>query len=554
MTTKKLTREAIAHSEIGSTRISKSLAIALSSFFLLAIFLVPAAQYTIKSAAPLLQDVIATVQVDLRGDVSPFDRVDRRNTSFLKGLDILETRLEEESFLRSLFLPPLQSFLLKFLGRGNEKVVVGRDGWLFFRPGVDAIIGQPFLDKNMQRIRYEGHELWEKPVQPDPVLAIAEFSNQLREQGIELLVVPVPVKPSIHPEKLTSNDVAKPLTNRSWEDFLRQLNNSNVEVFDSRGILAEYAQKHGAAYLTTDTHWLPGAMDEVAKELAVFIQQRFPKVAGIEEYETQPKKIEAEGDVSRMLTLSNGTSHHLQTVEIHQVVNAESEFWQPTRDAEVLLLGDSFTNIYSASGLGWGMNAGFAEHVSYHLRAPLDLIAKNDSGAYVTREALSQDLARGRDRLDGKKLVIWEFAERELSLGDWKIVDLTLGTHKESGFFAAEVGQAVRVHATVEAISRSPRPGSVPYRDNVLTLHLVDIKGRDVEVEADQALVYALGMKDNVLTGMANLRPGDELNMTLSAWDEVEGEYGSFRRSPLDDEMMELELPSWGVIDNDKKN
>ncbi len=200
------------------------------------------------------------------------------------------------------------------------------------------------------------------------------------------------------------------------------------------------------------------------------------------------------------------------------------------------------------------MSAGFAEHLSYHLSTPVDLIAQNDSGAYVTREALSQELARGRDRLDGKKLVIWEFAERELSLGNWKMIDLTLGTAQESSFFAAELGQTIQLQATIGAISRSPRPGSVPYRDNVLTLHLADLKGKDVNIEADQALVYGLGMKDNVLTDLANLRPGDQVSMTLTAWDEVEGEYGSFRRSPLDDEMMELELPSWGVINHDTKN
>jgi hypothetical protein len=40
--------------------------------------------------------------------------------------------------------------------------------------------------------------------------------------------------------------------------------------------------------------------------------------------------------------------------------------------------------------------------------------------------------------------------------------------------------------------------------------------------------------------------------MSLSAWEEVEGEYGSYRRSPLDDEMMELELPNWGTLHHEK--
>ena len=57
-----------------------------------------------------------------------------------------------------------------------------------------------------------------------------------------------------------------------------------------------------------------------------------------------------------------------------------------------------------------------------------------------------------------------------------------------------------------------------------------------------------------MLTDMANLRSGDRVSLTLTAWEAVEIEYGSIRRSPLDDEMMELELPSWGVIDYVEKN
>ncbi|BHH81956.1 alginate O-acetyltransferase AlgX-related protein [Desulforhopalus sp. 52FAK] len=548
----KLSREAIAHIEIGSTVVFKNTAWLLCAFFLVSIFSVPLIQYGVKSAGPVVSDAWSVAQVEPKEDDSLFNRIDQKNTYFLKGLDVLETRLEEESFLRSMFLPPLQSLLLNVLGQGNEKVVAGKGGWLFFRPGIDAITGQPFLDESQQQMRYEGHELWEKPVQPDPLLAITDFHRQLQDIGIELILVPVPIKPSIHAEKISSYDLKSPPNNRSWNDFLARLKENNITVFDGRSILTDYAKKHGQAYLTTDTHWLPGAMDYVAKTLATEIAVEFSDLTGTGDYIVQPTTLEGEGDVSRMLTLPATAPRHLQSVEIQQVMNRENELWQPERNAEILLLGDSFTNIYSTMSLGWGRSAGFAEHVSYYLKSPLDLIGKNDSGAYVTREILSQELARGRDRLAGKKLVIWEFAERELSLGDWKLIDLTLGSASENGFFAAEPGMSSHVEAVVGAISRSPRPGSVPYRDNILTIHLVDLKGEDVSLETDQALVYGLGMKDNQLTDMANLRPGDSVSMTLTAWEEVEGEYGSFRRSPLDDAMLELELPNWGVIKNEK--
>jgi hypothetical protein len=554
MSGKRLSREAIAHIEIGATAISRPMSWLLSCFFLLAVFLVPIAQYQIDGKPSENSFNFWGTFQDTSEKLSFFSNIKRKNTLFLENLDELETSLEEESFLRSLFLPPLQSFFLNLLKQGNEKAVVGEGGWLFYRPGVDSLSGPPFLDKKQLQLRVEARELWEEPVQPDPVQAIVDFHRQLNKRGITLVLLPVPVKASIHPEKISRDIFTTPPANHDWTQFLQRLEEAGVTVFDSRSLLYDYAQKHGSAFLTTDTHWLPGAMDLVAKKIAGQILSDFPDLGSITNLVLQEQKIEAEGDVAKMLTLPESSEPFLQSVTIEQVVNSDNELWQPETDSEILLLGDSFTNIYSTIGLGWGRSSGFAEHLSYHLQQPLDLLSRNDSGAFVTREMLGLELARGRDRLAGKKIVIWEFAERELTHGDWKLIDLSLGAPMESGFFVAESGQEFEVQAVAAAVSKSARPGSVPYRDNILTLHLVDIKGENGGLAGEQALVYGFGMQDNVLTDLANVRPGDQIAITLSAWEDVEGDYGSYRRSPLDDEMMELELPNWGILNHDEKN
>lgn len=551
MAVKKITREAVAHIEIGTTAISRPMSWLLSCAFLGVVFLVPLVQYylDLKADEPAVVFSEGTRKIEDGGSL--FANLKDKNTLFLENLDLLETALEEKSFLRSLFLPPLQSFYLNVLGQGNEKVVAGEDGWLFYRPGVDSLSGQPFLDKNQLQLRIEAHELWEKPVQPDPLQAIVDFHRQLSKRGIELILLPIPVKPSIHAEKLSPYNFTSPPTNRDWNPFLQHLKERNITVFNSRPLLEAYAKKHGAAYLQTDTHWLPGAMDLVADELAKQIIAAFPDLGLSAEYSLQQQKFEAKGDVAGMLTLPENHRPFLQSITVEQVVSGESELWQPETDSAILLLGDSFTNIYSTVGLGWGRSGGFAEHLSYHLQAPLDLLSRNDAGAFVTREMLGMELARGRDRLQGKKIVIWEFAERELTHGDWKLIDLRLGTAVDSGFLVTESGQQVDVQAVVAAVSKSPRPGSVPYRDNILTLHLVDIKTKKDGLEGEQAVVYGFGMKDNELTDLAGVRPGDQISIRLSSWDDVEGDYGSYRRSPLDDEMMELELPNWGMLNHD---
>jgi alginate O-acetyltransferase complex protein AlgJ len=90
----------------------------------------------------------------------------------------------------------------------------------------------------------------------------------------------------------------------------------------------------------------------------------------------------------------------------------------------VLVLGDSFSNIYSLASMGWGDSAGFAEQLSYTLGRPVDRIVQNSDGAYATRLALRRMLATGEDRLAGTRVVIWQFAARELAMGDWRVIEL----------------------------------------------------------------------------------------------------------------------------------
>lgn len=552
MTGKKPNREAIARVEIGTTAITRRHAVFLAVFFIAAVFLVPLGQYAFDRAHG------TTVSFSLQ-KVGPSGqeqtvaaRINLGNNGILEAIHRLETTLEEQSLLRQVFLPPLQYVFLRFLGQGNEKAIPGRDGWLHFAPALEYLTGPPFLFPEQQRTRAEAHERWEEPIQPDPLAAIIDFKNQLEQRGIALLVVPIPVKAAIHPEKISGRHLPRPLANRSWPAFVQALRDHGIQLLDARPVLARYADQHGDAYLATDTHWLPGAMQAVAGELAAAVRAALPGLPGGQDLVMQPQPVVGEGDLARMLTLPASSSLFTgQEVDIQQILTGRQEFWQPDRSAEILLLGDSYSNIYSTPGLGWGFGAGFAEHLSHFLQEPLDLLARNDSGAYVTREMLAGELARGRDRLAGKKLVIWQFAERELAFGDWRRIALNLGESGETSFFVAHAGETVRISGVVAAISRSPRPGAVPYRDNILTMHLVDLHGEGRELPAKQALVYGWGMRDNRLTGLAALRPGDSVTLTLTGWEDVEGEFGSYRRAPLDDQSIELELPNWGVASDD---
>ena len=473
-----------------------------------------------------------------------------------EDLKRVERTLENESLVSQWLLPRTQYLLTVLLGAGNEQVYLGHDHWLFYRADVDHVIGPPFLDP----IRMK-HRLQASRVQPDPIRAIVDFRNQLAARGIDLVVLPVLVKPSIEGEMLAVSNASQAqaggaLPNPSFNEFKARLEREKVRVFDPAPFLMEQG-RNGSLYLETDTHWRPATMEIVAERLADFLQ--LPAAAGSTSPSIIEKEIVARGDIAAMLKLSGGDKFFSpEKVTIRQVVTGNA-LWRPSREADVLLLGDSFSNIFSFEAMGWGESAGFAEHLSMALRRPIDCILRNSDASFATREILSNELARGRDRLAGKKLVIWEFAARELSFGNWKLLDLKLGETKPSRFLSLKPGEEIAVSGTVESISPVPRPGTVPYKDHIEALHLVDIVGADSRSEGgatadtfretashSQAVVYLWSMRDNVWTSAARLRPGDRVKLRLRPWPEVSGQYEKFNRTELDDPALQLEEPVWG--------
>jgi hypothetical protein len=104
------------------------------------------------------------------------------------------------------------------------------------------------------------------------------------------------------------------------------------------------------------------------------------------------------------------------------------------------------------------------------------------------------------------------------------------------------------VRGTIEASAGVPRPGSVPYRDAVMAVHLAAIEAVDGEAPAKEIVVYLLGMQDNRWTPAARYQPGEQVTLTLQPWESARSKYGSLTRIELDDPDFKLiDLPLfWG--------
>jgi alginate O-acetyltransferase complex protein AlgJ len=133
-----------------------------------------------------------------------------------------------------------------------------------------------------------------------------------------------------------------------------------------------------------------------------------------------PQEISRVGDLVDMLSLTKDQGiYRPQTITIEQVIDERTG--QPiTRDAtaDVLLVGDSFTNIFSAPAMGWGTGAGFGQHLAYHLRRPVDVIAFNGGAATQSRAELAR--SENAERLGHKKVIVYQFAIRALLTETWE--------------------------------------------------------------------------------------------------------------------------------------
>lgn len=483
-----------------------------------------------------------------------------------------EKNLEKESIVTQYLLPRVQTVLTGTLGAGNEQVYPGRDGWLFYRPDVDYVIGPPFLDP--ERLKHRARDLG---IQPDPVKAIVNFNEQLKARGIKLIVVPVPPKPSMAIDRFSKGARMKQLTYDFSGKGRRPISTMNqplemtsidnlsfpalereLEARDIATIQVPQVSNWPASYLTTDTHWEPSTMWRAAhvitQELAK-ISPDFREVGWYGElharsgrYSAVDVEVAGMGDIVGLLKLPRAqTLFPRQTVTLKQV-QENNALWKPTRESDILLLGDSFSNIYSLAAMGWGESAGFAEHISFNLQRPLDCIIQNSDGAFATREALSREMARGRDRLAGKKVVIWEFAERELMFGNWKLLSMALGEPKPAKLYSEAPAEGVVVTATVSAMSFIPRPGTVPYKEHIFSVHLQDIEGTGQPGNV-QAVAYLWSMRENVWTAAARWRPGDRVKLRLTPWPGGHPEREKLNISVFTDAELSLAEQVWADVE-----
>ncbi len=360
------------------------------------------------------------------------------NTFFSKRyLRGYEKELENRSFFELKVRPVVQLVRYALLGDPGTKALTGKNGWLFYRPGIEYLYRPSISDPRSRSVDYN-----DNPLHDDPVAVIVDFKKQLEARGIELMVVIVPGKGSVYPD-LLSKSHSPPNTNFRGHsaDVLKKIGEAGVMKVDLFGPLIRERANDPAAgdsvYLSRDSHWRSRGLRCAARTVADEIRKRpwYNDPHTIVEYAIDSVFVNRVGDVGTMTGLPDVAIRGLrlgfppEVTKCYPVLRkAAGEMGDygervPYRDdfsgSRIMVLGDSFSRIYQTDD---PRAAGWIAHLARELSEPLASIISDGGASTLVREKL----ARKPGMLKGKRIVIWEFVERDLRYGayGWKKVSL----------------------------------------------------------------------------------------------------------------------------------
>jgi hypothetical protein len=250
--------------------------------------------------------------------------------------------------------------------------------------------------------------------------AILDFQTQLAEHHIQLMVIPMPGKPSIHGNMLTKRlDGVRNIQSPTMS-FLQRLQAAGVETMDLFRLFR--GSNDAQSYLARDTHWSPEAAERAAAAVAARLEELGWASQGSVQYGIRPVAAKRPSDIVRMTRVPQiESAFPAELVTSHQVFEPSTgEKYHDDPASPILVLGDSFLRIYQTDE---PTSAGFIAHLAKQLRQPVASVV-NDGGASTL---VRQELARRPQLLQGKKVVVWEFVERDIQFGTegWKRVPLS---------------------------------------------------------------------------------------------------------------------------------
>ena len=187
----------------------------------------------------------------------------------------------------------------------------------------------------------------------NPLPRMVELKQYLDSLGIQLLVIPVPVKEEVYADKLIPGTPADACVNVNGQKFIRQMLEAGIDVMDLYPALK--AARAGDepphfSYQRYDTHWaLPGmlaAMEQIATRVT---QYSWYAESGAQPGSLAMKDtvVLREGDLVAHLPDAEKAKYTADTLAGMKIYKGENAY-KGGKNAPILLMGDSFTGVFES--------------------------------------------------------------------------------------------------------------------------------------------------------------------------------------------------------------
>ena len=298
-----------------------------------------------------------------------------------------------------------------------ERIAVrGLDDWLFLGPELRRVSLDVVPEPDPG-----GASAPPPPSGSGLVAAVLDMHRQLKGLDVELLLVPVPPKSVVFPEKVSGAvavPVPPPRLDPALERLYERLRAGGVDVLDlTEHFIRERFHPEGPLYCRTDTHWSGSGCTTAAAAIADEIRAR-PWYAELET-ESFGASWYSTG-ISGDLAGPGGVPAGREELRLRGVIRAagrDRTAIDPDPQSPVLLLGDSHALVFHAGGDLHAAGAGLPDQLAFELGLAVDLAAARGPGPLTALEGLRRRARADPDYWSRKRLVVWCFAARAFGGG-----------------------------------------------------------------------------------------------------------------------------------------
>ena len=302
-----------------------------------------------------------------------------------------------------------------------QRIAVGGvDDWLFLAPELRLVSLEGLRETDADDVA---------TAETDPVATILDLRRQLEALGVELLLVPVPPKSVVFPEKvsgLVAVPIPVPRLDPALERLYDRLRAGGVDVLDlTDHFIRERFHAEGPLYCRTDTHWSGSGCTTAAAAIADDVRARpWHAELDTESFGASWYSTGLSGD----LTGPGGVAAAREELRLRGVIRATGSDRAAVAtdpDSPVLLLGDSHALVFHAGGDLHAAGAGLPDQLAFELGLPVDLAATPDPSPVAALDALAERVRADPGYWGRKRLVIWCFAARAFGArDDWRPVSI----------------------------------------------------------------------------------------------------------------------------------